>query len=267
VSDLSAAEIRRALATAHLGRSLHVHATCTSTNDLALDLCAAGAPHGTLVVADAQTAGRGQRGRAWHSPPGLSIHASLVLRGEASSMSPTLLVAAVGLGLAEGLEAATGADLGIKWPNDVWSRGRKLAGILVESRGFRPDSPAVVAGFGVDVNQGTEDFPPELCATATSLAIATGRRHDRSSVLAAALASLEPRIDAALGGHGTADLHAAYRRRSVLLGQRVTLFDADARVEGVVADLSATDGLLVRTDDGRLRHVLAEHARDVRAVG
>jgi biotin-(acetyl-CoA carboxylase) ligase len=86
-------------------------------------------------------------------------------------------------------------------------------------------------------------------------------------VLCAALAALEPRVEMALAGRGTAELHEAYRRRSVLLGRRVSLKDGDAPVEGFVADLSATDGLLLRTDDGRHRHVLAEHARDVRPVG
>ncbi len=267
MNDLTADSIRRGLATKELGRTLAFYESCGSTNDFALEMMSAGAPHGTLVVAETQTAGRGQRGRSWHSPPGVAIHASLVLRGEARNASPTLLVAAVGLGLAEGLEAATGADIGIKWPNDLWSVGRKLAGILVEARGFHPDRPAYVAGFGVNVNQRAEDFPPDLRSVATSLALRTGRRHDRAAVLRAVLAALEPRIEQALAAQGVADLQAAYRRRSVLLGRRVSLLDADASVEGFVADLSATDGLLLRTDDGRHRHVLAEHARDVRPVG
>ena len=267
MTDISTDAVRRALTTDRLGRALTVLRVCGSTNDLALDLLAAGAPHGALVVADEQTRGRGRRGSSWHSPPGTSIYASLVLRGEARVASPTLLVAAVGLGLAEGLEAATGVDVGIKWPNDLWCGGRKVAGVLVEARGFRVESPAFVAGFGVNVNQRADEFPVELRASATSLAVATGRRHDRAAVLAAALAALEPRIERALVGGGAAELHDAYRRRSVLLGRRVTLLDADAPIEGFVSDISATDGLLVRTDDGRHRHVLAEHARDVRPVG
>jgi BirA family transcriptional regulator, biotin operon repressor / biotin---[acetyl-CoA-carboxylase] ligase len=258
--------IAGALTTAQLGRKLRFRSVCESTNDVALELLAGGAPHGTLVVADRQTQGRGQRGRTWHSPAGTSIHASLVLRGTSSIPTPTLLVAAVGLGLAEGIEAATGANVGIKWPNDLWCGGRKIAGVLVEARGYSAKSPACVAGFGVNVNQRADDFPPELRGTATSLALATGRRHDRTAVLAAALSALEPRIEQVLSGAPAPDLHDAYRARSVLLGQRVSLFDADAPLDGFVADLSATDGLLLRTDDGRHRHVPAEHARDVRPV-
>ena len=266
MTEYSAAAIRRGLATEQLGRPLHFFITCGSTNDLALDLLSRGATHGTLVVADTQTEGRGQRGRVWHSPPDSSIYASLVIRAAARVVSPTLLVAAVGLGLAEGLEHATGVELGIKWPNDLWCDGRKVAGVLVEARGFRTENPALVAGFGVNVNHRADEFPAELRGAATSLAIRTGHGHDRASALRAALAALEPRIEQALAGRGTAELHEAYRRRSVLLGQRVSLLDAETPVEGFVADLSATDGLLLRTDDGRHRHVLAEHARDVRPV-
>jgi BirA family biotin operon repressor/biotin-[acetyl-CoA-carboxylase] ligase len=266
VTDFGEPEIREALRTSRFVRALQVHAVCGSTNDLALELLTAGAPHGTLVVADRQTKGRGQRGRTWHSPAGTSVHASLVLRGDVPIASPTLLVAAVGLGLAEGVEAATGADVGIKWPNDLWCARRKVAGILVEARGYAAQRPAFVAGFGINVNQRPEDFPAELRAEATSLAMVTGRRHRRAAVLAAALASLAPRIEQVLSGARAPDLHEAYRARSVLLGQRVRLLDADAPLDGFVADLSATDGLLLRTDDGRHRHVPAEHARDVRPV-
>jgi BirA family biotin operon repressor/biotin-[acetyl-CoA-carboxylase] ligase len=260
------AAIQTGLRAQRLGRPLHFLESCPSTNDLALDLLSEGAPHGTLVVEDEQTQGKGQRGRRWHSPPDLAIHASLVLRGTAGPVSPSLLVAAVALGLAEGLEAATGADLGIKWPNDLWSGGFKVAGLLLEARGYRPDSPTCVAGFGVNVNQRAEDFPEPLRDRATSFALRTGRRHDRAFLLREALAALEPRIDQALSHRGAAELHELYRSRSVLIGRRVALLDAETPLEGFVVDLSATDGLLLRTDAGRYVHVVAEHARDVRPV-
>src|SRR6185503_9113150 len=100
----------------------------------------------------------------------------------------------------------------------------------------------------------------------TSLALRTGRRHDRPTVLREALAALESRIEQALSERGVAELYELYRARSVLIGRRVALLDADAPLEGYVADLSATDGLLLRTDDGRHHHVLAEHAREVRPL-
>jgi BirA family biotin operon repressor/biotin-[acetyl-CoA-carboxylase] ligase len=264
-APLTAAEIARGLATRRLGRPCEVHAVVPSTNDLALERLAAGAPHGLLVVADAQTAGRGRRGNAWHSPPGLAIHASLVLRGDRALAVPTALVAAVALGIAEGIESAAAASVGIKWPNDLWIGGRKVAGILVEARGDGA-APAFVAGFGINVNHAASDFPPDVARQATSLAASCGRTIDRAAVLRAVLAALEPRIDAVLAGVGGAEMNESYRARSVLLGRRVELFEADRPLAGTVADLSATDGLLLRTDDGAHRHVPAAHVRDVRPV-
>jgi len=265
VSDLDRERVLDGLATRRLGRPLHVHGDVGSTNDLALDLLQSGAPHGTTVVADRQTAGRGQRGRAWHSPAGLGLYVSSVLRGDRPVASPTLVVAAVGLGLAEGLERVTGVRIEIKWPNDLWCDGRKVSGILVESRGYRPEAPAFVAGMGINVNHGEDDFPPELRAVATSLAIRTGRRLDRAEVLRSVLEALEPRIEQALRG-GTSDLEDSYRQRSVLRGRRVELLEGDRPLVGTVVDLSAREGLLLRLTGGPVVHVRAEHARDVRPL-
>ncbi len=265
MSGLSVARICEGLRTHQLGRPLHVHATVGSTNDLALDMAARGATHGTLVVADRQTSGRGRRSRAWASPGGLGLYASLVVRGSERLEQTTLLVAAVGLGIAEGLEAETGIVADIKWPNDVWSQSRKVAGVLVEARGFRPDAPAMVAGFGINVGQGPDDFPPDLRETATSLRLLTGAAPDRVAILCTVLQALEPRIEQALRG-GAHDLERAYRDRSCLRGCEVELLDGDRPLRGVVADISATDGLLLRLRDGRHVHVRAEHARDVRPL-
>ena len=265
MKDLTDGSILRGLTTRHLGRSVEVHPSVTSTNDVALERLAGRAPHGALVVAEAQTAGRGRRGNVWVTPPGLSLAASLVLRSEHGVVQPTLLVAAVALGIAEGLERASGAAVGIKWPNDLWIGGRKVAGILVEARSSG-GALGLVAGFGINVNAPAAAFPPGLRETATSLALATGRTYDRSEVLRLVLASLEPRLDESMAGSPDRSLLEAYRDRSVLLGRTVELLDGDEPLRGFVADLSAADGLLLRTPDGRARHVRAEHARDVRAV-
>lgn len=264
--DLDAAALLRRLRTRRLGRPLEVYESVGSTNDVALERLENGAPHGTLVVAESQTQGRGRRGHVWVTPPGLSIAASLVLRAERPVGAPTLLVAAVALGIAEGLERASGAAVGIKWPNDLWMAGRKVAGILVEARGVGARAPAFVAGFGINVNASAAAFPAGLRASATSLALATGRTYDRAEVLSLVLAALEPRVDEVLEGTPGPALLEAYRDRSVLLGRLVELLDGDEPLRGTVADLSATDGLLLRTEDGRARHVRAEVARDVRIV-
>ena len=137
----------------------HVHHRLTdSTNERAKQLAAAGAPHGTLVTADEQTAGRGRQGRAWTAPAGSAVLMSVVLR-ELDERLP--LTAAVAIADALPVEAA------IKWPNDVWIQGRKVAGILVEGR---PQDGWAVLGVGLNV--GTERFPDEFEETATSLRLA-----------------------------------------------------------------------------------------------
>lgn len=264
-TGLSAERIAAALTTRELGRTLRVFDSIGSTNDEALDLLSRGAPHGTLVVADRQWKGRGQRGRVWHSPPGVAVYASVVLRAAVAVAAPTGVVAAVGLGLAEGIETATGVRCDIKWPNDLWSGGCKVAGVLVESRGYRPDHPAMVAGFGINVNQRHADFPPEVRSSATSLAIAAGRRIDRETTLAAVLSSLEEWVEVALCGP-IDRMESAYRERSCLRGREVRLLDGDTPLRGHVEDLSATEGLLLRQSDGTRVHVRAEHAREVRPV-
>lgn len=263
---LTAAAILRGLTTRHLGRPAEVHPSVGSTNDLALAHLAAGAPHGALVVADAQTQGRGRRGSAWSTPPGVAVAASLVLRFARPIDPPTLLVAAVGLGIAEGLERAARVTVRIKWPNDLWIGERKVAGILVEARGFSADAPALVVGFGVNVNQREADFPADVRDVATSLALVTGTTHDRATVLRRVLEALEPRVESVFDAASAHGLEEAYRDRSLLLGRNVELFDGDQPLRGFVADLSARDGLLLRTPDGRHRHVKAELARDVRPV-
>jgi BirA family biotin operon repressor/biotin-[acetyl-CoA-carboxylase] ligase len=157
------------------------HRRTDSTNERAKQLAAAGAPHGTLVSADEQTAGRGRQGRAWTAPARSAVLMSLVLR-ELDERLP--LTAAVALCEALPTEAA------IKWPNDVWIEGRKVAGILVEGR---PQEGWAVLGVGVNVT--TERFPADLAESATSLRLA-GADAEPDAVLASLLRSLTRWLDA-----------------------------------------------------------------------
>ena len=144
-----------------LGRPRAHWRVTDSTNERARELAAAGAPHGTLVTADEQTAGRGRQGRAWSAAPRDAVLMSMVLR----EIRPELpLAAAVAV-----CEALPGLDARIKWPNDVWVEGRKLAGILVEGR---PQEGWAVLGIGLNVS--TEEFPGELREIATSVRLAAG---------------------------------------------------------------------------------------------
>ena len=200
-----------------LGRPHEHHAALASTNDRALAWARAGAPHGALVTADAQTAGRGRLGRAWASPPGEDLYMSLVLRPGASRQLGALALA-VGAGLRDGLAAFVPAAR-LKWPNDVLCGGRKLAGILCEAR-WTEGVPEVIVGVGVNV--GRRDFPGALAETATSLARELARPPDRAAVLAAALPALEESIEAFLAG-GFPAIRGRYEPHCALRGQVVSV--------------------------------------------
>lgn len=204
------------------------HRRTDSTNERAKELAAAGAPHGTLVTADEQSAGRGRQGRAWTAPAGSAVLMSLVLR-ELDELLP--ITAAVAICEALPAEAA------IKWPNDVWIDRRKLAGILVEGR---PQEGWAVLGVGLNVT--TESFPPELAETATSLKLA-GVETTPGQVLE----ELLPSLDAWLGAPPDAVL-PAWRERDALKGERVRWTGG----EGVAAGIDDSGSLLVDTRDGRV---------------
>jgi BirA family biotin operon repressor/biotin-[acetyl-CoA-carboxylase] ligase len=194
---------------------LHLRAT-TSTNDRARALAAAGAPHGTLVTAAAQSAGRGRQGRTWSAPPGRALLMSLVLRSP-DRMLP--LAAAVAVAEAAGPRAA------IKWPNDVLLDGRKLAGILAEAR---PQDGWAVLGIGLNVAVRVEDLPEELRATAATLGL---EPRDVEGVLGRVLAALERAL-----ALDRAALLDAWRARDALLGLEVAWADGHGVARGIDGD-------------------------------
>ena len=199
-----------------LGRPrLHLRET-TSTNDRARALAAAGAPHGTLVTAGAQTAGRGRQGRTWSAPPGRSLLMSLVLRAP-GRMLP--LAAAVAVAEAAGPGAA------IKWPNDVLLDGRKVAGILAEAR---PQDGWAVLGVGLNVAVRIEDLPEDLRATAGTLGL---EPRDVEPVLGRLLAALERAL-----ALETPALLDAWRARDALRGRDVAWADGHGRAAGIDGD-------------------------------
>ena len=202
------------------------HRRTDSTNERAKELAAACAPHGTLVTADEQSAGRGRQGRVWTAPAGSAVLMSLVLR-ELDVLLP--ITAAVAICEALPAEAA------IKWPNDVWIEGRKVAGILVEGR---PQEGWAVLGVGLNVT--TDSFPEELAETATSLRLA-GLETTPERVLSGLLASLAEWLRAP---HDS--VLAAWRERDALKGERVRW----AEGEGVAGGIDDSGALLVETDDG-----------------
>jgi BirA family transcriptional regulator, biotin operon repressor / biotin---[acetyl-CoA-carboxylase] ligase len=197
-----------------------------STNARARELAAAGVPHGTLVTADEQSAGRGRQGRTWTAPPGRALLCSVVVREP-----PPLLPLAAGVAVAE----VVGGHARLKWPNDVLVSGHKVAGILVEGR---PQEAWAVAGIGLNVALRLEDFPAELRCTAGTLGL---EPHAIEPTLSEMLARLEFWL-----GADARSLLDAVRARDALLGRPVRW----AGGHGVGAGIDGGGRLVVRTDDG-----------------
>ena len=214
------------------------HRLTDSTNARARELALAGAPDGTVVTASEQSAGRGRQGRTWSAAPGRALLMSAIVRD--LSRRDALLPLAVPVAVAEACDAFVASPCDIKWPNDIWVGGRKLAGILLEGR---PQEGWALLGVGLNVGTTADEFPDELRATATSLAIEGGADPGVEAVLAAVLDALDRWL-----ARSPRDVLAAWRERDVLAGGPVRWSGG----HGIAAGLDDSGALLVDTDAGRL---------------
>jgi len=218
-----------------------------STNALARDAASGGARHGTVFVADAQTAGLGRGGKPWFSPPGVGIWMSVVLTPELPVARLGLLPLAVGAGAARALEASSGKRIGLKWPNDLLIGAKKVGGILLES-GVRADRLVwAVAGIGINVATDPRAFPPDLRGTATSLEAEGAPRLARELLFARVLAEVLRMVRGL--EEGPAEVHAEFRARDALAGRTVRIDQDGARLVGVAEGIAEGGALRVRSGE------------------
>lgn len=253
---IDAATVQPQLATAWLGRVYFSHGRVRSTNDLARELARDGAPHGTVVVAEAQDAGRGRLGRAWHSPAGEGLYFSAVLRPRLDPASAPPLSLAAAVALAEAVRGFLGRPPALKWPNDLLVGGRKLAGILIEMEAEPGRLAHLVLGIGLNVNAAS--FPDELAERATSIRLERGSPVRRAPVLASILHALERWVDR-LEAEGPAPVCAAWLELAELVGRQVTVtVSAGAEpLHGIALGLDERGALRLELADGRVEVVTA----------
>jgi BirA family biotin operon repressor/biotin-[acetyl-CoA-carboxylase] ligase len=242
------------LETAYVGRSLVFLAETGSTNQEARRLAETGAPEGTLVIAEHQTAGRGRLGRRWDAPRGSSLLLSLLFRPALAPAQVQQLTMVCGLAVIEAVELETGLRLELKWPNDIVLKGAKLGGILAESglEGERVDY--VVVGVGLNVNVEASELPDDLLIPAASLSQALGRRVPRWPLLRGFLQSVEARYERVKAGSSP---YGEWLDRLVTIGQPVTVSAGSGKIEGTAVGVDPDGALLVRRSDGQLQRVLA----------
>ncbi len=225
-----------------------------STNTQAKLLARKGAPHGTVLLADQQTGGRGRLGRSFHSPGGTGIYMSMILRPHCPPEKLMHLTCAAGVFLCDAVESVTGIRPGIKWANDLVVGRRKIAGILTEL-GFSSDGLVdyVVVGIGLNCTQQESDFPEDLRAVAGSLASVSGEIISREAVAAAMIDQLY-QMDKQLFCNRR-EIMERYRRDCITLGKEVSVIRGDVIRHGLAQDICDDGALRVLYPDGQIETV------------
>ena len=247
--------LRTARAGKRFGSFCHYFETTDSTNTAAQQLGRQGAPEGTVVVADAQTQGRGRLGRSWSSPPFRNLYLSILLRPSIALAQAPQIALVVGAATTEAIrEWIPRATL--KWPNDVLIDGRKVSGTLTELEAAGDAIAFVVAGIGVNLNIGDDEFPAELRDKAVGLSTLTGTEIDRVSFADALLGRLESLYDMFLTA-GFSTLRPRWEALSGLRGRRLEIDDGRQRYTGQALGLGDDGTLRLRLDDGREQTIVA----------
>ena len=233
-----------------------------STNRVALELGHAGEPEGAVVLAEEQTAGRGRGGRAWHSERATGIYVTLLLRPKLAPVQAPLLTMMAGLSAHSAVQALTGLEVDLKWPNDLLVRGRKLGGILTEMHAEPGQIRFVIVGIGLNVNQ--QKFPGELANLATSLRAETGKPQSRMELLVRLLHEFESDYNRFLR-EGVATVVARFESvSSYARGKRVRVTNGTESYVGTTAGLGPEGLLQVERDGGQLMTVIAGDVAEAR---
>ena len=253
IDSLDAAAWTHLLATQALGRGVNcVLEETTSTNVVLRQLAQQGAPHGSLCIAETQSAGKGRLGRSWHSPAGQGLWLSVLVRPQLSPEQAPLITLCAAIAMARAVQETTGLPARIKWPNDLVCQGKKICGILLEISATMEGIAYVIIGTGLNVRRGA--YPEELAHQAASIEDFT-QPPARGVILAHYLAALEDTLRRLEEG-GFSAIAADYRAACCTLGSRVRV-TGGTELTGEAVDLDETGALLVRTDNGELHRVLA----------
>lgn len=241
---LSEEELSEAICGSWAGKHLTVLRAVDSTNLEARRQAEAGAPHGTLVLAEQQTAGRGRRGRSWESPGGKGIWMSLLLRPEFAPSHASMLTLLAAMAVERGIRQATALSCEIKWPNDLVLNGKKVCGILTEMSTEEDSIRYVVVGIGINAN--LQEFPEELKDKATSLYLESGRPVQRGDLVSAVLLAWEHYYDIFLKTLDFSSLMEEYNEHLINRNRQVTVLAPSGSWQGVSLGIDAKGQLLVK---------------------
>lgn len=252
---LSRAELESTMKTEWAGRNVLYFDETDSTNTEAKKAAEAGAPHGTLAVADYQSMGKGRRGRSWTSPHGVGIWMSIMIRPNLHPSCASMLTLVAALAVADGIKKVCRLDSKIKWPNDIVVNGKKVCGILTEMSTELDCINYVVTGIGINAN--TDEFPEDIRDVATSLLLETGERVKRSQLIAAVMEAFEQYYGRFMENENMSGLLEEYNSLLANRDNMVRVLAPGSEYTGTALGIDETGELLVRMESGELRRVLS----------
>lgn len=257
---LSQSEIASRLQTKWAGKKLYYVDSTGSTNTDAKRFAEEGDPHGTTVVADMQTAGKGRRGRKWQSPSGINNYFTILLKPDFAPDKASMLTLVMALSVAEAIEEVTELKAEIKWPNDIVVNKKKVVGMLTEmsTTPEMDEIQYVVVGVGVNVNMGSiEEFPDEIRETATSLRIESGKQINRAVLVEHILERFEQNYEKFEQTLDLSGLLDAYQSHLVNVDAQVRVLDPAGEYTGISHGINTTGELIVEKEDGSIVNVYA----------
>ena len=248
------------LKTKALGRKIDVFKTIDSTNNFAKSLAQLGAVHGTTVISEVQTQGKGRMGRDFYSPMGMGVYMSVILRPKLSVEHSLLITSCAAVAVAEAVEKVAEIDCKIKWVNDIYAGGKKLCGILTEASVDVEQGGLEYAIVGMGINVQNVTFPKSLADTATSVRLETDKPVSRSVLTAEILNCLEERLET-IRDKSFLD---EYRRRSNVIGERIEVTHNDVSEQMDCTGIDGIGRLLVRLDSGEEKALTSGTVRIVK---
>ncbi|MBU8907275.1 biotin--[acetyl-CoA-carboxylase] ligase [Desertibacillus haloalkaliphilus] len=251
---ITADEISVHLNTETIGQEIQYYETVTSTQEIAHRLAQDGAREGTVVVADEQTGGKGRLGRVWHSPIGTSISMSLILRPSIPPQQAPQLTLLAAVSVVRGIQAATGIECEIKWPNDILLDGKKVVGILTELQSEPDRVHSVIIGIGINVNHRKEQFPSEIREIATSLGIEKGEEIARADVIRSVFEEFETLYQRYLN-EGFKPIKQLWESHAISLGKQIKASTVQNVLYGVATGITDDGVLLLEDEEGTVHKI------------
>lgn len=255
-NKLSENEIYLGLETEEIGRSVYFFESVTSTQKVAKEYAMNGAKHGTLIVADEQTEGRGRMVRKWYSPKGTGIWASFILRPDIQIQHAPQLTLLSAVAVVQAIKKVTHITPEIKWPNDILISGRKVCGILTELQAEEDRIQSVILGIGINVNQDKNDFSAEIIKKATSLKIELGKTVNRSSLIQSLCYYIEQLLHLYIS-EGFTPIKSLWETYAVSIGKRISARTVKGTFDGVALGINNEGVLLLKQDNGEIVEIIS----------